>query len=139
LLNVKHGKKEYKIICDYYNANPQSMNAALEYLSLFDNENKVAILGDMGGLGKFAHELHMNIVPRIKDSGVKRLFLVGESMKQLRDQFNKDVKVFCFDDAELLGAEIDKYIVGGELILIKGSRSIGLERVATKLGVKNAL
>ena len=60
-------------------------------------------------------------------------------MKQLKNEFDKDIKVFCFDDAELLGAEIDKYIVGGELILIKGSRSIGLERVATKLGVKNAL
>jgi UDP-N-acetylmuramoyl-tripeptide--D-alanyl-D-alanine ligase len=139
LLNVKNGKKEYKIICDYYNANPQSMKAALEYLSLFDNENKVAILGDMGGLGKFTRELHMSIVPQIKDSGVKKLFLVGESMKQLKEEFDKDVEVFCFDDAELLGAEIDKYIIGGELILIKGSRSIGLERVATKLGVKNAL
>ena len=52
------------------------MNAALEYLSLFDNENKVAVLGDMGGLGKFARELHMSIVPPIKDSGVKKLFLV---------------------------------------------------------------
>jgi len=60
----------------------------------------------MGGLGKFARELHMNVVPQIKDSGVASL--VGEIMKQLKDEFDKDVKVLCFDDAELLGAEIDK-------------------------------
>jgi len=139
LLKVKNGGKEYKIICDYYNANPQSMNAALEYLSMFDNENKIAVLGDMGGLGKFGHELHMSIIPWIKDSGVKKLFLVGERMKHLKNEFDKEIQVFCFDDADSVCKEIDKYIVGGELILIKGSRSIGLERVATKLGVKNAL
>ena len=139
LLTVKKSGKEYRIICDYYNANPQSMNAALEYLNLFDNENKVAVLGDMGGLGKFEHELHMNIVPYIKDSGVKKLFLVGERMKHLKNEFGKEIQVFCFDDAQSLCREIDKYIVGGELILIKGSRSMEMERVATKLGVKNAL
>lgn len=139
LLTVKKDGKEYRIICDYYNANPQSMNAALEYLNLFDNENKVAVLGDMGGLGKFENELHMSIVPHIKDSGVKKLFLVGERMKHLKNEFGKEIQVFCFDDTQSLCTEIDKYIVGGELILIKGSRSMEMERVATKLGVENAL
>lgn len=139
LLHVKKGGKEYRIICDYYNANPQSMNAALEYLNLFDNDNKVAVLGDMGGLGKFGHELHIAIVPCIKDSGVKKLFLVGERMKHLKNEFSKEIQVFCYEDAKSLCAEIDKYIVGGELILIKGSRSMGMEIVAIQLGVENAL
>ncbi len=139
LLSAKKGNKEYRIICDYYNANPQSMNAALEYLSLFDSANKLAVLGDMTGLGKFERQLHMSIVPYIKDSGAKKLFLVGKRMKNLKDEFDKEIQVFCFDDADSLCTEIDKYIVGGELILIKGSRSIGLEKIATKLGVENAL
>lgn len=139
LLNVKKDNKEYRIICDYYNANPQSMNAALEYLSLFDNQNKVAVLGDMMGLGKFEQQLHISIAGHIKDSGVNKLFLVGERMKSLKDEFDKEIQVFCFDDTDSLCAEIDKYIIGGELILIKGSRGMELEKLASKLGVLDVL
>lgn len=138
LVSTRKGTKEFKIICDYYNANPQSMVAALEYMSILDSSNKIAILGDMAGLGKFSYQLHMSIVPNIKDIGLRKLFLVGEKMKTIRTEFGDDVEVFCFDDTESLCNNIDQYLTGGEVILIKGSRVMGLEKVANRLGVENA-
>lgn len=138
LVSSKKGAKEFKIICDYYNANPQSMAAALEYMTILDSSNKIAILGDMAGLGKFSYQLHMSIVPNIKDIGLRKLFLIGEKMKTIRTEFGDDVEVFCFDDTESLCNNIDQYLTGGELILIKGSRVMRLEKVANRLGVENA-
>ena len=138
LASIK-GDKNYRIICDYYNANPESMKAAIEYISLFDNKNKFAILGDMLELGKFERELHLNLVPYIVNSGIKKLFLIGERMKLLCDEFESDIEVLWFKDSDSLVLEIDKYISGGELILIKGSRGMKLEKIASRLGVQNAI
>ena len=139
LVELNKEGKSYKIICDYYNSNPQSLKASLEYLAQMGDDNKIAILGDMGELGKKSASLHQQMVPYIKDSGISKLFLVGAAMAKLKNDFAKDIMVECYPDVDKLIAEIDQYIQGGELILIKGSKSMNLYKLAQHLGVCNVL
>ena len=139
IIEVKRGDKKCKIICDYYNSNPQSLKASLTFFAELDNPNKIAILGDMGELGEKQVELHKQMVSYIKDSGVTKLFLVGDIMENLKGELPSDIEIHNYSNVEQLINKIDKFIQGGELILIKGSRSIRLEIVAKHLGVKNAL
>jgi UDP-N-acetylmuramoyl-tripeptide--D-alanyl-D-alanine ligase len=134
LVSAQSKQKEYNIICDYYNSSPQSLKASLEYLSEFENKNKVAILGDMAELGKFQLDLHKSIVPYIKKSGIKKLFLVGSIIPRIKEEFGNDIQILCYLDTDMLINEIDRYLSGGELILIKGSRSMKLEIIAKYLG-----
>ncbi len=131
--------KEYKIICDYYNSSPQSLKASLEFLAKLDNPNKIVILGDMGELGKKQIEFHKQMVPYIKASGVTKLFLAGNLMKNLKGEFSGEIEIHHYLSAEQLLDEIDDFTQGGELILVKGSRSMGLEIVAKHFGIKNVL
>ncbi len=139
VVSIDKGDKSYRIICDYYNSNPQSLQASLEYLAQFVSNNKMAILGDMRELGKKQILLHKRMIPYIKDSGISKLFLVGEIMQQIKNDLPSNILVRCYLDTESLIAEIDQYVKGGELILIKGSRGLGLEKLAKHLGVRNVL
>ena len=138
LVETESAGRSYKVICDYYNSNPKSLGAAFEYLKILHDSEKVAIIGDMKELGQFELELHRKLVPSIQKSGVKKIFLIGEIMPLLVDDFH-DIEVHKFSDAEQVVDDIDNLLEGGELILIKGSRSMKLERVAKKLGVKDVL
>ncbi|MFK7974005.1 MAG: UDP-N-acetylmuramoyl-tripeptide--D-alanyl-D-alanine ligase [Rickettsiaceae bacterium] len=139
LVHEVNNGKEYQIIADYYNANPQSLVASLAYLEQIEHPSKVAILGDMRELGEKSLALHKSVTKHIMAAGVNKLFLVGEFMPQIMNNVNKNIIVQCFSDVEELLTQIDSYLQGGELILIKGSRGMQLEKVANKLGVQDAL
>ena len=139
VVSIDRAGKSYDIICDYYNSNPQSLQASLLNLSQSKGQNKVAILGDMGELGKRSNDLHKCMVPYIKDAGISKLFLVGSAMGVLSKDFSENISVQCYSGAGELAAEIDKHISGDETILIKGSRGMKLEKIAVALGVENVL
>lgn len=139
IVDIKKEDKEYSIITDYYNASPESLKAGLEYLHQFKNPKKSAILGDMKELGKDELKFHFAAIPQIVKSGVKKLFLVGDIMPQLIQEIPKNILVYTYKNSEELAYDINKYIEGEEIILIKGSRGIHLEKVAEALGVTNAL
>lgn len=138
IIRVQNNYKDYAIICDYYNSNPQSLSSALQYLGEFEHENKIAILGDMGELGRFKYDLHHKTVEYIQNAGIKKLFLIGQIMPELKDKVGSEIEIICAENAEELIKNLDKYLTGGELILIKGSRSMKLEKIAVYLGVKDA-
>ncbi|RTK92111.1 MAG: UDP-N-acetylmuramoyl-tripeptide--D-alanyl-D-alanine ligase [Rickettsiales bacterium] len=138
IIQVNSGQKEFRIICDYYNANPQSMASALQYLGQFNIIDKVAILGNMGELGKLKYDLHKDLIVLIKEARIKKLFLVGELMNHIKDEFDSSIQVISFADSDEAAQKIDQYLNGGEMILIKGSRSMKLEKIAQKLGVSDA-
>ncbi len=127
--------KKFAIICDFYNSGPPSLSAALTNLSALHNPNKIAILGDMKELGQFETELHKKMVSYIHASGVKKLFLVGSAMSNIAQYIDPKIEVYKFDTVEELQSQILNFLQGGELILIKASRSIKLEKVAITLGV----
>jgi UDP-N-acetylmuramoyl-tripeptide--D-alanyl-D-alanine ligase len=111
------------LICDSYNANPSSMNSALESFASADGM-KFAILGDMLELGPKSVEEHSKIIEKLKALNIKNAFLVGSNFQQAGSDVYK-----CFADVNQLREHLEKEPVSGYTILIKGSRGIGLEKI----------
>ncbi len=114
------------LVNDCYNANPLSMRAALENLATLGSGRKVAVLGEMAELGPGAETFHRELGAYARASGVDLIIGVGE---RARDYDPDQLVGGPEDAAELLAAELQ----GGDAVLIKGSRSAGLELVAETL------
>lgn len=139
LVHITYNNNYLDIICDYYNSNPQSLEASLQYLQQFICKKKVAILGDMSELGHMKYHIHMSIVPQIIASGVYKILLVGDIMKNLQNSFPHHILVKHYQHVDEMIEENHLNFKDGEIILIKGSRNIKLDRLAQSLGVKNVL
>ncbi len=109
-----------ELILDAYNANPSSMEKALENFAAMTSENKLAILGDMFELGENAESLHREIVNKANELGVTTLF-VGKEFHSVNPE--------SYDQIETLIEQLKNEPVSGKTILIKGSRGIKLERL----------
>jgi UDP-N-acetylmuramoyl-tripeptide--D-alanyl-D-alanine ligase len=120
------------LIDDSYNANPESLQAALEVLALATDDSWL-VLGDMGELGAAAAELHAAAGRRARAAGVTRLYGLGELAGQAVAAFNGPGGAFSTMD-ELLDA-LRTDLRGPLHILVKGSRSMRMERVVAALGV----
>ncbi|WP_375319001.1 UDP-N-acetylmuramoyl-tripeptide--D-alanyl-D-alanine ligase [Candidatus Tisiphia endosymbiont of Oplodontha viridula] len=129
LINAKYHGQDYRIICDYYNANPESVKAALLYLKQLSGEKKVAIIGNMLELGDNSIKLHKDLVPAILDSGANRVFLVGNYTKYIYQSLPEEIEKLHFDNVDLLIENLSKLLKGNELILIKGSNSTQLSKI----------
>ena len=138
-IEIKHDNKNLGIICDYYNSNPQSLGASLKYLQQFVSGKKVAVLGDMGELGDMQNEMHMSVVPSIIEAGISKLFLVGSVISQIKDSFSNDIEIKLYKNVDEMIVDNSANFEDGDLLLIKGSRSVKLESLAKSLGVKNVL
>jgi len=120
-------KGELSIIIDAYNANPSSMNVALNNLASLKSSSKVAILGDMLELGDVAFEEHQTIVDKAMDFGFDKIIFVGSNFLQHKNVSKQNVDFFASFDEMKNSNKID--IPSPSTVLIKGSRGIGLERV----------
>lgn len=109
------------LIVDCYNANPTSMNAAIESFEMMDAAKKTAILGDMLELGKISEEEHRSIVERFSNSDIQ-LITVGEKFSETTSK-----KHFSSVDELVNSDQIKSF--DNHLILLKGSRGIKLEKL----------
>lgn len=122
-------KTEYNtLIVDTYNANPTSMEAALDNFASIDFENKSLILGDMGELGSESAAQHDHIL--LKAIGVTTdVVLVGSEFaaayRRLRGRMPREM--LCFENAQSLVDHYENCPTSGRTILIKGSHSNHLE------------
>lgn len=119
-----------RIIDDTYNANPASMTAAIHALAEMSG-TKILVLGDMKELGVDAKALHAEIGKKAFDAGINYLFTFGELTKETTKAFGKDAEHFT-DRDELVKA-LQKHLKKGSIILIKGSRSMTMEKIVAKL------
>ena len=117
------------LICDYYNANPSSMLAALESFAGSDYAEKCVVLGDMLELGTDTDEEHVNIMKAVERLGFQQVYLVGPVFTRL----NTKRENLCFDDSELAKMWFGHHRINDATILVKGSRGIHLEKVAEEL------
>jgi len=114
------------LVNDCYNANPVSMRAALDHLASLDGTRRIAVLGEMAELGPGTPAYHREIGAHARAQGVDVLVGVGEPAREYDpDELVGDPA----EAAELLAAQLEP----GDAILVKGSRSAGLEAVAELL------
>ena len=125
-LELKTWVKQSQVIDDTYNANPDSMRAALDVLCQFKGR-KVAILGDMAELGRFRKKLHIGLGDYAKIHGVDILLGYGDLIRHTAFAFG-DNGFFFNDKIELIDF-LKKNLVGKENILLKGSRSMRMEEI----------
>ncbi len=137
-MNLTRGVKNTYIIDDSYNASPASMKQALETLQDLKVENKIAVLGDMLELGEYSQEAHEEI-GRLAAESVDFLMTIGQNGKIIALAAEKaglpKEKILSFDKAEEVIEPVKKIIKNKDLILIKASRGIGLDKVVDSLKV----
>jgi UDP-N-acetylmuramoyl-tripeptide--D-alanyl-D-alanine ligase len=112
------------LINDAYNANPASMRAALEHLAEHEGR-KVAVLGEMAELGPTAPEYHREIGGLIHSLGIDEVLSVGELARDYGGEHAAD--------AAEAAEKITNLVRPGDIVLVKGSRAVGLEVVAEAL------
>ncbi len=114
------------LVNDCYNANPVSMRAALDHLASIEASRRIAVLGEMAELGPGAPAYHREVGAHARAEGVDMLIGIGEPARAYDpDELVGDPS----EAAELLAAQLEP----GDAILVKGSRSAGLEAVAETL------
>jgi UDP-N-acetylmuramoyl-tripeptide--D-alanyl-D-alanine ligase len=121
---IKISKKN-TLICDSYNANPTSMTLALESFSEIKAERKIVILGDMLELGEKSEEEHLKILKGIQSHIFEKALLVGPVFKKISSKSGFK----AFDNVNQLMDFLKREPIKETMILIKGSRGIGLEKV----------
>jgi len=137
---VLRGK--YTIIQDCYNANPDSMEKSIEFCaSLKSQERKILVLGDMLELGSDSEIEHSKIGVFASSENFSLIIFVGDEMHYAFESAkksapNKNVMYFSGksdETIESVASVIEKNAIAGDLILLKASRGIGLERLTKKL------
>jgi len=127
-----------RVINDAYNANPDSMAAALKTARVMASDSRlIAVLGHMAELGPIADEEHErlgNLAARLR---VDRLVAVGDearaiAMAGLREGIEPDNVAAYGDPADAL-ADVRAHARAGDVVLVKGSRVVGLETLAEAL------
>ena len=136
-LRLLSGIKETTIIDDTYNSSPAATAMALDTLSQIETKGrKIAVLGDMLELGIYTKEEHEKVGVRAVGV-VDRLFLVGPRAEfigaaALENGFQED-NLFYFNDASECGKYLQQYIEPADVILLKGSQGIHLERAVLEI------
>ena len=126
LRQIKHKwLKGSTLIDDSYNANPDSTKKSIDLLSNY-NKKTVLLLGDMLELGTFKKKLHKEIGEYAKSKGINKLIAFGELTKHSIEAFGKNG--FFFNNEAKLKDYLRKNITSKNVILIKGSRGMKMER-----------
>ncbi|MCX7642374.1 MAG: UDP-N-acetylmuramoyl-tripeptide--D-alanyl-D-alanine ligase [Armatimonadetes bacterium] len=120
------------VINDAYNANPDSVKAALRTLKALPAKRKVAVLGEMLELGEFHHQGHHE-VGQVAAETVDLLIVVGENALAIAEGAEscgmESERIVRFETLEAAKENWRKLLLPGDLVLIKASRAVGLERL----------
>lgn len=119
-------KTEYnQLIIDAYNANPTSMNAALENFSFINAERKMVILGEMLELGDSSDIEHEKVIRKLMDMQLDEVWLVGKNFKKALNKFH-NILFKSFENVEEVKQRLIEKKVIDSYILIKGSNGTRL-------------
>jgi len=133
---VKNG--DVMIINDSYNANPDSYIPALhtlQHIAARHQSRKIVVFGDMLELGLNSEALHQELMFNLLEFNIDAIFTLGES-SALGGRLLKDRgfdNVFSFKDHQTLAASLKKFLHAGDIILLKGSRGMQVEKILAYL------
>jgi len=118
------------LIDDTYNANPDSVKAAIAVLAAAPGK-RVLVLGDMGELGQEGAALHAETGEQARRAGIDQLLTLGELSEAAARAFGDGAK--HFRDLDALDAALDRLLSANTTVLVKGSRFMRMERVVQRL------
>lgn len=129
-LMEKPGVRGLTLLDDSYNANPASLRAAIDVITVAPDA--WLVMGDMAELGEEAVAAHADIGRYAKDKGVSVLLATGSLSAHAVEAFGSD-DAHWFEDTTALVQYINQTAPDGTLLLVKGSRSAGMDRVVHAL------
>jgi len=118
------------LIDDSYNANPDSVRAAIDALAACDGV-RVLVLGDMGEVGEQGPQFHREVGAYARERGIAHLLALGQATRESTAAFGASGE--HFDAVELLVARARELCEPGAAVLVKGSRFMKMERVVAAL------
>jgi UDP-N-acetylmuramoyl-tripeptide--D-alanyl-D-alanine ligase len=126
------------VVNDAYNANPTSMRAAVDTLAAMKTEGRrIAALGDMAELGSYTDLAHFRIGEHVARSGIDRLVTVGERATRIAEGARAAgmpvAAVAALPNVQNAGSLLAGEVRGGDVVLVKASRVMGLERLVEGL------
>jgi len=131
------------VVNDAYNANPTSMRAAVDALADMRAKGvRVAALGDMAELGSLTELAHFRIGEAVARSGIERLVTVGERARRIAEGAIAEgmpaAVVRPCATVDEASEVLDDLLVAGDVVLVKASRSMGLERIVERILARDA-
>jgi UDP-N-acetylmuramoyl-tripeptide--D-alanyl-D-alanine ligase len=130
---LEAGPGGIRVLNDAYNANPASMDAALETLCALPACRRVAVLGDMLELGPAELELHRSLLERALALDLDLVGACGPRMQAAAAGRTVGGRLLVAPDAEALAAMLAPRLLPGDLLLLKGSRGMAMERILRTL------
>ncbi|MEY4051598.1 MAG: UDP-N-acetylmuramoyl-tripeptide--D-alanyl-D-alanine ligase [Chitinophagia bacterium] len=115
--------KNNKVILDAYNANPSSMQLAIENFAKIKNVKKILCIGGMRELGKESQAEHQALLEQIKTAHFEKVILVGKEFEKCQHSFT------YFENSALAKSWLDQEKITDHFFLIKGSRGIQMEKI----------
>ena len=126
-----------KVLDDTYNSNPEALSRTLDmFVKESGKNNKIAVIGDMKELGKFEEKYHRELGRKIALYNFKVVIGVGSAVRYLIDEIaklNPKTKSWVFSSQSEVLSTLKPYLLKNNYILIKGSRSIGLDKLVDSL------
>lgn len=134
-LNVR-GKNGIKVIDDTYNAAPESMRSAINTLKATKGLRRVAILSDMKELGPESRNFHREIGAYVAEQKIDFLITVGDDARYIGEGAAEGLgadSVHHYETKAEFLKDMDRYIQPGDVVLVKGSRSMEMEEIVKKI------
>lgn len=125
------------VMDDSYNASPMSVAAGLKNLTSFAKHRAsgrtIAVLGDMFELGESAPQLHASLAKNIVENHIDLVFTAGELMRHLHEAIPANQQGEHYKNAEEAGQKLQAHLQTGDILLVKGSRGMQMEKVIQQL------
>jgi len=131
-MQIEKKSDNITIINDCYNANYDSMKAAIQYLGSMQSGEKVAVLGDMLELGMFSEELHRKVGEEVVKNNIDVLITVGKEAKYIADESRKlgMSTIYEFSNNEDAKEKIREIMIKGKInILLKASNGMKFQEI----------
>ena len=136
-MQVEKNKQGVTIINDAYNANLDSMKAAIDYLGKINAKNKISVLGDMLELGEFSKELHERVGEEVQKNKIDILITVGDCARDIARKaqecgMDKEKIYICNSNDEAIEL-LKKLAKEGDAVLLKASNGMNFEQIFQKI------
>jgi UDP-N-acetylmuramoyl-tripeptide--D-alanyl-D-alanine ligase len=142
ILEIEIENKKITIIDDTYNASLLSIKMGIEncqdFKNLLNKKRLLCAIGDMRELGSKSQNIHQEILDFIDKKHFAKVFLVGQEMKIANDKL-KISNSINFSDSTELAEKISNFLEDGDILYIKGSRGIKMEKIIEKLTNKTSV